>query len=72
MVTMAFPDQACTRESAKRKLWTAESWRAFLVFLAQSLGLVCAAALLYPLGPALGVTLIVAGLAVWSQIRKAK
>ncbi len=65
MVTMAIQGQVGVRESIERKPWTSEAWRDVLGFLAQSLGLVCAAVFLYSLGPALGMTLFAVSLGVW-------
>ena len=69
MLTLALRSQFCGRESVERKPWTSEDSRAVLVFLAQSLGLVCAAMFLYSLGLALGMMLMVASLAVWSFLK---
>ncbi len=69
MLTLAIRSQFCGRESVERKPWTSEDSRGVLVFLAQSLGLVCAAMFLYSLGLALGLTLIVAGLGAWSFLK---
>jgi hypothetical protein len=73
MVSMAIPSQVCshvcTRGSIERKPWNSEARNDVLGFLAQSVGLVCAAIFLYSLGPALGMTLIVVSLVVWSLLR---
>ena len=66
MVTMAIPRQLRLQESVERKGWTSQDWRSIGLFLAQSSLLVSAAVLLYCFGPALGVTLIVGSLALWS------
>jgi hypothetical protein len=63
MAAIAIDDQVCTRESFVRKARTSDERREVLLFLAQSLGLVGAAVLLYCLGPALGVALIAGGVA---------
>ncbi len=64
MEAMAIQDRVCTRESVQRKPRSSKTWREVLLFLAQSLGLVGAAVLLYCLGPALGMTLIAGSFAV--------
>ena len=69
MDAMAIQDQACTRESVQRRPRSSKAWREVLVLLAQSLGLVGAAVLLYCLGPVFGATLIVGSIAAWSLIR---
>ncbi len=69
MVAMAIQSQVSVRESVQRKSWTSEDWREIRVFLAQSLGLVCGAVLLYSLGPVLGMALIVGGVAGWLLLR---
>ncbi len=65
MVAMAISNQVGLRETVERKTWTSADWREIGLFLAQSLGLVGSAVLLYFLGPALGMALIVGGVAVW-------
>ena len=70
MVAMAVQSQFSVLDSVKLKSWTAEDWREVRVSLVQTLGLVCGAALLYSLGPVLGMTLIVAGIAAWSLRKK--
>ena len=69
MVSMAIPSRICTRESIERKAWTGEAGSDVFWFLAPSFGLVGAAIFLYSLGPALGMTLIAVGFAVWSFLR---
>ncbi len=73
MVSMAISSpissQVCTRGSIERQPWTREARNDVLGFLAQSSLLVCAAIFLYSLGPALGMTLIVVSLVVWSLLR---
>ena len=66
MVTRAIEGPMYVRESVERKPWTSEDLRDLVVFLAQSFGIVCAGVVVYFLGPALGMALIVGGLAVWS------
>jgi hypothetical protein len=70
MATVAIQNRLSVRELVERKSWTAEDWREVRWFLAQSAGLVCGAMLLYSLGPALGVALVVGGLATGSLCRK--
>jgi hypothetical protein len=69
MLSMALSGQVCTRESVERKPWTAQDGREIGRFLAQSVGLVCAAIFLYSVGPACGMALAVGSLAVWSLLR---
>ena len=69
MVAMAIPTQLRWRESIERKAWTSEARNDVFGFLAQALGLVCAAMFLYALGPVLGMTLLAVGLVVWSLLR---
>ena len=69
MVAMAIQSRVSIRESVERKSWTSEDWREMGAFLAQSLAVVCGAALLYSLGPAVGMVLIVGCLAAWSLCR---
>ena len=69
MVGMTIQSQVCARESNERKAWTSEARNDVVVFLAQLLGVVCAAIFLYSLGPAFGITLIGVSLAAWSYLR---
>ena len=68
MVARAIENPMYMRESVDRKAWTLEDGLDLFVFLTQSVGLVCAAILIYSLGPALGMALVVGGLAVWSLL----
>ena len=70
MVAMAIQSQVSLRESVERKPWTSEDGREVVLFVAQSFGLICAAVLLYSVGPALGITFLVATVGVWSLLRK--
>ena len=69
MAAIAIHSQVCGRESTERKPWNSEDWRDLVVFLATACGVICIAAVLYSLGPALGTTLILGGIAVWSLAR---
>ncbi len=69
MFAMTIQHRSGVQESIERKPWTSQDWRELSMFVAQSVGLVGAAIFLYSLGPALGMTLIAVGLAVWSSFR---
>jgi len=69
MVAMSIQSPISMRESVERKPWTSEARNDVFVFLAKASGVVCAATLLYCLGPALGMTLVGVSLAVWSFLR---
>jgi hypothetical protein len=68
MTTMAFSTQG--QEAIGRGPWTANDSYELCVFLVRSCGIVGAAVFLYSLGPALGVAVLVGGLAAWAKITK--
>lgn len=68
MTTMTIPARAA--QAIETGPWTSQDWYATGVLLAQSCGIVGAGALLYALGPALGVTLLIGGLTVGALLRK--
>jgi hypothetical protein len=68
MATIAF--SAHGQEAIGRGPWTSNDSYELCVFLVRSCGIVGAAVFLYSLGPALGVAVLVGGLAAWSKITK--
>ena len=70
MTTITRQSSAHALEAIGRGPWTSRDWYALFLFLAQSLGIVCAGVFLYSLGPALGVGVLCGSLVVWSGVRK--
>ena len=66
MTTLTF--SARDLEAIGRGPWTSRDWYEAFLFLVQSCGIVFAGGLLYVLGPTLGITLLVGGLATWSTV----
>jgi hypothetical protein len=69
MVAMSIQSPTSIRESVERKPWTSEARNDVFAFLSKASGVVCAATLLYCLGPAIGMTLVGVSIAVWSSLR---
>jgi hypothetical protein len=69
MVTMAIPRQTQVQESTQCRSWTFQDGLEISRFLAQSVGLMCAAIFLYSLGPTLGLAMLGGWLGVWALLR---
>ena len=66
MATLTFSARA--PEAIGRGPWTSHDSYELFLFLVQSCGIVCAGVLLYSLGPALGIAVLVGSLVAWSKV----
>jgi len=66
MATTAFSARA--PEANGRGPWTVHDWYESFLFLVQAFVIVCGGVLLYTLGPAIGIAVLVGGLTAWSVI----
>ena len=55
-------------ETIERGPWTSHDSYELFLFLVQSCGIVCAGVLLYSLGPAVGIAVLVGSLVAWSKL----
>ena len=65
MATLTFSARA--PETIERGPWTSHDSYELFLFLVQSCGFVCAGVLLYSLGPAVGIAVLLGSLVAWSK-----